>query len=800
MRTWAAVAALLGIVLLTCQVTAQEADFWVAPGGSDRNPGTADRPFATIVRARDAVRARIGAGLQADLTVLIRGGTYEQVEPLVFGLEDSGSAEHGITYAAYPGETAVVSGGRRLTGWQRGEGEVWSAPVDGDWAFRQVFVNGRRAVRARTPNLDAEPWTVRLTGAELAPDMPRHTLTFAPEALAAWRNIEDVEVVVLGEWEVTRKRLQAVDPATGGVTLLPPHVQGHPNITPRPGMAAYFENAREMLDQPGEWYLDRTTAMVTYWPRPGEDLETAEVVAPVLTRLLEVRGTDAEPVRNLHFRGLWFAYTDWPLPPAGYTGAQACFYYPGGGETEDDRAGRMGATVEWEFAEGCSLTDGQLADLGGVGLALRRGCRGNRIEGNEVCDIGGNGIMVGENLSGLYAGAEGGPPEIEVPRDNRIANNHVHRCGLDYYGAVGIWVAFTDGTVVAHNLVHDLPYTGVSLGFEWDTKPTVCANNVVEYSDIHDVMQKLADGGCIYTLGRQPGTVLRGNLLHDVHYSEVAQQSPFSNNGIFFDQGSQGYLVEGNAVYGTAGPPIRFNQSGPDEHTLRDNLFGVPVAAQGRFGAALGCDAFGSSVEVPHSDQLEPAQLTVEAWVRTDELPDGRDPRRWIVSKSRNEWEQGHYALMVQGDMVGAYLNIGGGQENMLGAWSAPGLLTLNVWHHLAMSYDGAMLRVYCDGRQVAESAIDRPREPGTGPLCIGRRPDAYSYFRGAIDEARIYDRALSPVQIAAHAAATGPLATPDEGLIAYWSFDDLTDTQEAVQAVAARAGLEEPYRGRLGD
>ena len=160
-------------------------DFHVAPRGSDDSPGTIDRPFATLARARDAVRKKIAAGLQDDVTVLIRGGTYELSETLSFGPEDSGTEEHCVTYAAYPGEHVVISGGRRISGWRRGEGSVWTARVpgvaQGQWYFRHLFVNGQRATRARTPNLgDANPhW--QLTGATLSPDLASYTLTIAPD-------------------------------------------------------------------------------------------------------------------------------------------------------------------------------------------------------------------------------------------------------------------------------------------------------------------------------------------------------------------------------------------------------------------------------------------------------------------------------------------------------------------------------------------------------------------------------------------------------------------------------------------
>ncbi|NQT17179.1 MAG: right-handed parallel beta-helix repeat-containing protein [Planctomycetes bacterium] len=529
-------------------------DFFVAPGGDDHGPGSAERPFATVARAQRAAREKIAAGLSENLTVLIRGGTYLLDRPLAFGPEDSGTETHAVTYAAWGKDMPTLSGGRRVTGWERGEGNLWSVGLPevaaGKWQFRQLFVDGRRAVRARTPNQSAEESCWRLTAAEISPDRETHTLTLGPGKLAEWNHLGDVEAVVLKNWATLHKRIEKVDPATGLVTLAGPHVNYSGGNRPRKGGACFFENALELLDEPGEWYLDRHTGRLTYWPLDGQDMTRAELIAPVLGHVLEVTGSPERPVENLHFHGLAVMHNHVPLPPEGHHGRQAAFRYGGDG---------LPGIARWTHAERCSFVGGQVAHAGGGGLDFREGCRQNRIEGNVVLDVAGNGINVG------------GPDDATlVPKENRIANNYVHRCGEVYYGACAIWAGFAQKTVIEHNLVCDHPYTGISIGWKWNDSPTVAREYVVRWNHVYNVMKQVCDGGAIYSLGYQPGTVLRANHLHDVHRSRYAIAAP--NNGIFFDQGSKGYLIEDNVIYRTAGRPVRHNQNKAEWHTWKNNV------------------------------------------------------------------------------------------------------------------------------------------------------------------------------------------------------------------------------------
>jgi len=595
------------------------ADFHVAPAGKDTHPGTAQEPFATVAKAREAVRAKIAAGLDHDILVLIRGGTYEQAEALVFGPEDSGTEKYSITYAACPGEEAVISGGRKIGGWKRGEGEVWRTEVSevkaGTWYPRQLFVAGRRAVRARTPNL-GEWWKLR-PGPKNSQANDATVTLGVDHPIRDWKNASDVEVVWINNNDGTRKRLGSVNAADNTFTLPPPHAwphgfSGEYNISyPSAAYSCYFENALELLDQPGEWYLDRQTGVLSYWPREGQDLERAEVVAPVVQKtLLAVAGTPQRPVRNLHFRGVHVAHVDWPLPPYGFAAMFGCLMLLE--QKEPARSWKFSwidPAVSFRHARGCSFTGGAIEHAGGIGLSLLNGCAENVIEGNRICDLGGGGITAG-GLRNRDTWKWADPLDREEHKGYRIANNHIHDCGLDYCGAVGIFVGLTQEAVVSHNLIHDISYAGIVLGGNETPGPPFARNNTVEYNHIHDVMKVAVDGAGIYVSFPQAGwgAAIRGNLIHDLRRNPANPRGAggWSAAGIYLDGvraelGCRGYRFEKNVVYRTENP-LFFCQCSEQGNVWRENVF--------------------AGKELPAKDVLEAAQAKagprLSAWIKAD--------------------------------------------------------------------------------------------------------------------------------------------------------------------------------------
>lgn len=565
--------------------------------GDDNNPGTLISPFATLAKARDAVRAKVKAGLTRHVSVLIHGGVYPQGGTLIFGLEDSGTEKYSITYAAVPGEKVILSGGQKISGWKKGRGGIWTVALPevekGRWHFRQLFVNGKRSSRARTPNADSmEPWFQILssTAKENEEDKPVTVKLGGftqPFQIETYANPGDVELVYICNNDMGRKLLESMNEKDQTVTLALPNRWNSKEhgfdwylSFPQPRWkACYLENALEMLDQPGEWYLDRSTGILSYWPRFDEDLTKADVVAPVLQKtFLAVLGTRETPVRNLHFSGLHIEHLDWVPPEWGYMGLFCSTIDTG--PRDRLQHGFIDAAVEFEYARSSSFIGGGIAHVGGMGLCLRRGTAGITIEGNELSDLGAGGIGISEIRQKPIGQRSWNPfPQQGDYKEYKIVNNHIHHCGMDYYGSIGITAFMMQDSIIAHNLIHDTAYSGLTFAGDSSGQPVFTKNNTVEFNHIYNTMKVTADGAGMYITYTHGGeTLIRGNLIHDTFCNPYRRgeyelaKSDLASHGLYLDGGMSGARYEHNVVYKNAGGPLLFN-SHQNKNAWFDNLF-----------------------------------------------------------------------------------------------------------------------------------------------------------------------------------------------------------------------------------
>ena len=555
----------------------------VAQGGDDRWSGRlataaadgSDGPFATLDRARRAVRSlKVSGTLPNSVRVEIQEGTFHLAEPLRFTPDDSGSPpemgtcnkvlgpERAVVYAAAAGARPVISGGRRITGWTKGEvagREAWMAELPevraGRWNFTQLWVNGQRAERPRLPRVGPgktgrsasyridEPLGDAQHEGEITEIMfvGQDEFRFVGDDLREFHNLADVEFVALHFWIASRIPFAAIDTAAKTAKLRWKSRMRLSDDFAKQGAPYYVDNVREALDTPGQFYLDRASGVLTYLPRPDEALDTAEVIAPLLPQIMVAEGQPDRPVERLRFEGLTFSHSAWvPGDEARTATPQAACHVPG--------------AVMFAHARHCSLERSAVTHVGSYGVELLGSCSDVEIVGNTITDLGAGGVKV-------WHGAAGG----ESCRRVTVADNEIADGGHREHQGVGVLVGRCSGIQVVHNHIHDFDYTGISVGWTWGyTEGTY--GNVIERNHVHDIGRgMLSDMGGIYTLGVSPGTRIRHNVFHDI------VSRGYGGWGIYTDEGSSDILIESNLVYRTSSQT--FNQHYGRDNVVRNNIF-----------------------------------------------------------------------------------------------------------------------------------------------------------------------------------------------------------------------------------
>ena len=537
------------ILLAACDPPGLE--IYVSPEGNDGAAGTLAAPVQSLHRAAELVRERSG---EDPLTIYLSGGRYALTQPLILGPRDGGTEDAPVRWEAMPGETPVVSGGILLDHWTPEEGGFWSAPYPGSFegTFRSLYVNGKRATRARHPNEGYH--RVGKAGEDL-----RSHFYFNENDIPEGLDIKGLELIFLHDWSVTRIPVKSIDWTSRRLTAADSvgarldfftmtHWEEHPRY--------YLENAREFCDQPGEWYADAEAGKIYYRPTPGEKMEKSTGLIPALEKLLVIEGTESQPVEHIRFKGITFEHSGWSIPEKGYCGVQACMFSD---RTRDSETwSQVPAAIELDLARNCSFHQCILRNTGGSGLWIRQNCHGCEISECHLHAISGNGICIGEGNDRLVQGKAWWKVSPEdASSHNRISRSLIEQCGLEFHGAVGIWCGLVAHTVIEHNEIRDLPYTGVSVGWMWNPQPTPCRENTVHSNHIHHIMNILSDGGGIYSLGLQPGSRITRNLIHDVQVNAGRAES----NGMFLDEGTKELLIEDNIVYHIAKSPLRFHKA-----------------------------------------------------------------------------------------------------------------------------------------------------------------------------------------------------------------------------------------------
>lgn len=544
-----------------CRAAEPDADYYVSLQGSDNWSGTiatpnvqqTDGPFATIERARDAIR-ETRTPVSADVLVLIRGGTYRLDETVVFDRRDSGEADYTITYAAYPGETPVFSAGHKVAQWkmandlpalpEKSRGKVQVTDVSG--RFFSLYDSQGLLPRARSQGF------IPLEGGS------RNRLRFPADRLKNWSSVEDVEIVVRPHhaWIVNILPLESVEKQKQiAHTSIDATYAMRPLHFLKDTESCWVENALEELDEPGEWVLNTQEKKLYLWPRNSSD-----VLAPRLTELFRIEGeidkegnTDV-PVRNLTFRGLTFMHGDRYQVASDDAGLQHDW----------DMHDKANALVRLRGADNCQIQQCRFASSGSGAIRVDLYGQHNTLYGNLIEHIGGAGIL----LCGY------GPGTKDVNGNNQVTNNHIHHIGRIYSHSPGIMVWQSGENRIANNLVHHTPYTGIIIsgcmtdfftkhGRELgrtirrheitqlpknpklkDIRPYLHTHdNQIEYNEIHHVMEELGDGNAIYIRGASAGNIIHRNYIHDLVTPMIMQSA------IRTDGGQTDTLITENLIY-----------------------------------------------------------------------------------------------------------------------------------------------------------------------------------------------------------------------------------------------------------
>jgi Right handed beta helix region len=501
-------------------------ELFVSPEGRDTWPGTSSRPFATLERARQAVRART-ARMSSDVVVNLRGGTYRLRKPLRLSAAagDSGENGHRVIYQAYgygtsAQERVVISGGRRISGWRRAGG-LWRANV-GDLETRQLFVDGRRASRSALGR--------GLPGRAIRVGSGYAIRSTVPQS---WRRPRDMELVfngAVGPLRYSEARCGVArirgDAKWSLISLDEPcwsnlkKAYAAEARGATPGPPTDVENSPSLLRKPGSWYLDRSRPgrhVLSYLPRRGEDPRRVPVIAPVLERLVVGSGAAGAPLHDVSLRGLTFAHATWLAPSrkAGFPQVIGSWFHAGARGLR-----RMPGQVSFKLVERLAIEGNRFAHLGGLALTVSRARASNSVQGNVIDDVSGGGV----ELRGPGPG-------------NRVEDNWVHDIGVDYRSSIGIALEGSRDATVSHNQVNDVPYTGI-----WGESP---GGLLVERNLVFDAVQAVPDGGGIYLPFAQgtsfeDGALVRANVVHDA-----------GGVGIYPDVGADHVTLERNVLYGS---------------------------------------------------------------------------------------------------------------------------------------------------------------------------------------------------------------------------------------------------------
>lgn len=538
-----------------------EFDIIVSPDGNDSNDGSLERPLKTLGAAKEKAKTVEAEG---NITVWFREGTYQIADTVEFTADDRA----GTLYRSYPDEKVCFSGAKEISGFSEATlngVNVFVADVsigsDEDY-FRSLLKGDKRLTRPEYPKEGtfkiADPKHDEAVAPEVDASFFTHSVVFYADKndILDFANAGDVEVKVMHFWCDEHLPVHSVDSATGRIETTKPS-----SMTLRVDDNYIFENVKEALSLPGEWYLDRAEEKLYYVPEEGDTPENTVLYAGVTEQLFTF-----DNVQNVSFQGIDFINTDWE--PVGKDGgfygkvfdeSHPLYKNIKYGAVHPQAAYETPAAINISASSGINFTDCRFENIAYTAVKFEKASKNCNITSCLFNEIGGNAIFI--------------HGDFVVPATTQsinVTDCHIGNYGRIFNNAIGILLTHAVDCNLTNNEIHDGWYTGISVGWNWGYTDNPTNNINISNNLIYNIGNGwLSDMGGIYTLGIQPDTVIRGNIIHNVGCDEG--QYGYGGWGIYLDEGSSEILVENNLAYDCSSET--FHQHYGRDNVVRNNIF-----------------------------------------------------------------------------------------------------------------------------------------------------------------------------------------------------------------------------------